>query len=168
MATSLIINKTTTAMKSNQKSIPNIADTASDYDCANFATHLIEDLSTDTVDGVYRVQKTDITDASTPKPTGTITLSPSTATVAQINALSAGNSLTVDITYNRDGQLYMYKYGATNSNGTEVALANENSAWKLKIFKSSATTVEPSALYVKSTETDNYTAAEATFTITEG
>ena len=166
MATSLIVNKTTTAMKSNQKSIPNISDTASDYDCANFATHLIEDLSTDTVDGVYRVQKTDITD-STPTPQrqqATIALS---ETSTPVSAFNNGNKIIVPVNYDGDGDIYAYKLydaSATVQADTYIGFRYVDGT-KLSIgamFES----VQPCTIYIKSTETDNYTAAETTFTIT--
>ena len=161
MATSLIVNKTTAAMKSNQKSIPNISDTASDYDCANFATHLIEDLSTDTVDGVYRVQRTDITDATpvTQKTTGTITLSQTTATKTEIN-----NQLDVTITYNGDATLYAYIESSTYTGYTGYCYNSDG--WYLTIQKLGNSSTTSIVVTVYAPETNNYTAATATFTIT--
>ena len=163
MATSLIVNKTTTAMKSNQKSIPNISDTASDYDCANFATHLIEDLSTDTVDGVYRINKTDITNAepTTPKTQATITLSKTTATISEIT--SAGTTGIISyITYNGDGNIYAINPDILHFQCTVLITASTPT---LKIAQNDT----PNAgvtITVRADETATYTAAEATLTIT--
>ena len=160
MARSLIIDKTTAAMKRNQKSVPNISETASDYACMNFATHLIEDLSTDTVDGIYRVDKADITNAEpvTPKTTGTITLSPATTT--KDNIVNLGQEVTV--TYNGDGQIEIisnaqYVYSDALSNGKFNII--------IPIGKKDDITT-PATITVAAPETDNYTAATATFTIT--
>jgi len=168
---SVILNSTNTNSEVKQKSFTDINPNATNAQLKAF-TQGMNSLTNNTYDSTYRVERTHV-DTAADKTQATITLATESIDLATVTGYLKGNYRIYDIasvTYNGDGQLYAFVSSDTAGFlGVSVYVGASGSA-AFRLFSGSDNFVNqivaPITITIRADETTNYTAAEATFTIT--
>ena len=170
--TSLVINSTTADGKKNAKSVSFVNADANSTVLTSFAQQL-NGLTSNTYGDTTRVDKCNVDTEESGAPvetrtTGTITLSATSKPRSQLTGATAYFTFTT----NSDGNPYVYfeyplaDYDAAKHN-TFVTLHTYNGSFRVDVGKvNSSSDLATGTVKVVVPATDNYTAAEATFTIT--
>ena len=164
MKTSLIIDATDSSAQDVQKNVTNINPDASNTDLYAFASQL-NALTTNTDFSATRIDKTALNSKQTP----TLTLSESSADCTDIGAACTSDSepycYEVTVNYNGDGKLSTENPVISGRPGAVLSdVYRINDAWKLRVAWV-VTDTGYGEITVKAAETDNFAAAETTFTI---
>ena len=156
MQTSLIINATDTNNKANQKTLTYVNSEASGADLQSLATAL-NGLTDNTYVGANRVDKTALNALVTP----TLTLSESSANCTDIVAACTG-----DAGVTNSGKLTTENPAIRGRDGAVLSDVYQiNNVWKLRVAWV-VTDTGYGDVTVKAAETDNFAAAQTTFSIT--
>ena len=157
MKRSVLLNSTSAQGKKLQKSFTDVNPEATGQSLKTFAQK-VNALTTATYNSTDMVDKYNLDTENPPGQLPTPTLSlPSTS--------YSGVSVKYEaITYSGDGELYVEAYDLNNLISAQVIL--QNNVPKLYLTKIGSTTQTETYTYkLKSTATDNYNAAEFTFTV---
>lgn len=164
---SVIVTSTDTSGAVKQKSFTYISPEATNSELKAFA-QAANALTENTYNGSKKVTQVDL-DTATGKQTPTFTLDKTTDTKANVCAGQNGFvCYTITYTYDGDGQIFVY----TDENAGSLGVAQYRPMNQLNIcsiFSPAQTAsgiTQNAVITFRTTETDTYKAAEATFTIT--
>lgn len=168
---SVILNSTNTDGEVKQKSFTDINPNATNAQLKAF-TQGMNSLTNNTYNSTYKVERTNV-DTATDKTTATITLATESMTLAALKtALKSTNRISdiSNVSYNGDGLLYAFVSSDTVGFLGVGSAVGSSGTFAFRLFSASDTFIDqivaPITIKIRADETVNYTAAEATFTVT--
>ena len=165
MKRSVLLNSTSAQGKKLQKSFTDVNPEATGQSLKTFAQK-VNGLTTATYNSTDMVDKYNLDTETPPNPPTepTLSLTKTAWTMSQDHDSGLDYQLTIPITYNGDGDLYIAPYEKTGDFSAQVVL-NNNSPVIYVSQKNVSGTITAMTFTLGATATDNYKAASLTFTV---
>lgn len=161
--TSAIVTYTDNDGKTCQKALSDINPEASNAEIKTFAQKLLG-LTDNTYVSTDRVDKVNCDTEADTRLTPTLTISPSSATVAQAQSFDSGDQILV--TYDGDGELYIANFSAFPGKKQFFMLYDKRLYVRGSGGSASGGETNPCVITIAATGTQNYKPATTTFTVT--
>ena len=163
MADKIIVSATDQGGNSVQRTFDNVNPYATNAQLATFGSKIAA-LSENTYVSTDRVDKVNCDTEADTRLTPTLTISPSSATVAQAQSFDGSDEILV--TYDGDGELYIANFSAFPGKKQFFMLYDKRLYVRGSGGSASGGETNPCVITIAATGTQNYKPATTTFTIT--
>ena len=163
MADKIIVSATDQGGNSVQRTFDNVNPYATNAQLATFGSKIAA-LSENTYVSTDRVDKVNCDTEADTRLTPTLTISPSSATVAQAQSFDGSDEILV--TYDGDGELYIANFSAFPGKKQFFMLYDKRLYVRGSGGSASGGETNPCVITIAATGTQNYKPATTTFTVT--